>query len=615
MSYFKNDVHLLFLQIPFTGWEPVHDYLLTEYESPEPLDGNYQNILENSEIDKDHLVLYVVCNPYERMIRSLLSLGKINTSSTKEEVFHALQFCSTQFSYVSFNDKLVPSKIIHLETLNQDMNAIGYECNISEDTIPFMNYLNDKSIHVINQFYERDFEMFQYEKRIPTPKRHYSQISIRDSYYPSEYASFYGWNTYVKTDAVIFVCSFGGSLSQATTTSVSKNIVQVNTSDVHTYWSKQGIPASTLYMYTSPDADITYYNSFIENNMDCSILGSLCGCTIVLCVFSPYDTFTTAFQFMLAGVTVSNQLLKPTHISISWGCPESIIDSIDKTLYLTLKNTKITICAAAGDDGSCDGTTEPTCDFPASCPYIISVGGTSIQSLNPFSEITWNDNVNATGGGISKVFNRPYYQNCSGTMRNVPDIASISDPNTGIYLYYNGQLNPGNGGTSMASPFATAMFAITGFLCKQKNQLSTYPNIVPVLYSLSCFNDCTKGNNSIDSVTGYNCTKGFDNCTGLGSIQWNTFLNNINKIFAQPTPPPPPTPPPTPSPTPPLINIPTQIILNKPFKITLPLHTVYFIQNHAIAYLSNNIIYPRKKGMTHLFVYTLGKWYICDIKV
>lgn len=575
MSYFKNEVHLLFLQIPFTGWEPVHDYLITEYEPPQQLEGTYQTILENSDIDKDHLVLYVVCNPYERMIRSLFSLGKINTNSTKEDVFHSLQFCPTQFSYVSFNDKLVHSKILRKETLNQDMNAIGYECSISEDTIPFMDYLNDKSIHAINVFYEKDFEMFQYEKYIPTPKRHYSQISIKDSYYPSQYASLYGWNTYLHTDAVIFVCSFGGSLPQATTTSVGTNVVQVNSSDVHTYWSTQGIPASPLYMYTSPNAD-TNSDSF-ENNMDCSILGSLCGCTIILCVFSPYDTFTTAFQFMLAGVTVSNQLLKPTHISISWGCPESIMDSIDKTLYLILENSKVTICAAAGYGN----TNETMCDFPASCPYIISVGGTSIQSLHPFSEITWN--VNSTG--ISKVFNRPYYQNCSGTMRNVPDIASISDPNTGIYLYYNGQLNPGNGGTSMAAPFVTAMFAITGFQCKQQNQLSSYPTIVPVLYSLSCFN----GMKDNDSVTG---------CT-LGSIQWDTFLNNINKIFTPPA----------------RINIPTQIILTSPFKITLPLHAVYFIQNPAIAYLSNNIIYPRKKGTTHLYVYTLDKWYICDIKV
>jgi hypothetical protein len=597
------------------------------------LEGTYQTILENSDIDKDHLILYVVCNPYERMIRSLFSLGKINALSTKEDVFYALQFCPTQFSYVSLNDTLVHSNIIHSETLNQDMNAIGYDCSIIPDTIPYMDYLNDKSIHAINEFYEKDFVMFQYEKHIPTPKRNYSQISIGNSYYPYEYASFYGWNAYVKTDAIIFVCSFGGSLSQATTTSVGTNLVKVTTSDVHTYWSKQGIPASPLYMYTSPNADFTNPNSFIENNMDCSILGSLCGCTIVLCVFSPYDTFTTAFQFMLAGVTVSNQLLKPTHISISWGCPEKTIDPIDKSLYLKLQNAGVTICVASGDKGSHDGTSEPTCDFPASCPYVISVGGTSIQTTKPFSEIAWNDKVNASGGGISTIFSKPLYQTCSGTMRNVPDIASISDPNTGILLYYNGKLNPGNGGTSMASPFVTAMLAIMGFKCKQTNNLMSYPNILPVLYSLSCFNDCTKGNNSIDSITGYNCTKGFDNCTGLGSIQWITFLDNINKLFTtspitttSPTPittipPKPPTPittiPPTPPmpPTPPQINIPTQIILTKPFKITLPIHSVYFTQNSSIAYISNDIIYPRKKGNTYLYVYTLGRWYSCLIKV
>jgi len=602
MSYFKNDVHLLFLPIPYTNCEQVNDYLCNHYESPEHFEGTYETIVQH--INNDHLVLYVVCNPYERMIRALFSLGKITSKSTKEEVFSKLQFFPTQFSYVSLNDKLVHSKILHTETLNQDMKTIGYDFNGTTETISYMDYLHDKSIYAINEFYEKDFEMFQYEKRIPKPKHSYVQQSISDSYYPSQYASLYGWNTYVNTDAVIFVCSFGGSLGQAVTTSVGTNIVKVNTSDVHTYWSNQGITASTLYMYTSPDAD-TNSDSNIENNMDCSILGSLCGCTIVLCVFSPYDTFTTAFQFMLSGVTVSNTLIKPTHITISWGTPESMMDEVDKTLYLTLKNSGVIICAAAGDSGSCDGTNVPTCDFPASCPYIISVGGTSIQSVSPFREKVWNDGINATGGGVSSVFSKPSYQTCSGTMRNVPDIASISDPNTGIDLYYNGTFNSGNGGTSMASPFVTAMFAITGFQCKQQNHLTSYPNVISNLYSLSCFNNSIPGNNSIDNIKGYSYVPGFDDCTGLGSIQWNKYLISINNIYA-PTPPPPP-PPPTPT-------IPTRIILKKPYKINLS-NATYFIQNTTIAYILNNIIYPRKKGITYLYIHFEGKWYKCDLKV
>jgi tripeptidyl-peptidase-1 len=70
----------------------------------------------------------------------------------------------------------------------------------------------------------------------------------------------------------------------------------------------------------------------------------------------------------------------------------------------------ITVLESAGDTGvgaACranDGTntTQFTPQFPGTCPYILSVGGT--QAVSP--EVAWVDG----SGGFSNYFRRPWYQ-------------------------------------------------------------------------------------------------------------------------------------------------------------------------------------------------------------
>jgi len=193
MSYFKNDVHLLFLPIPYTGWEPVHDFLCQHYQEPVIMKGTYEDMFEQLE---DHLLLYMVRNPYERMICYLFSLGKIKKTSTKEEVYAALEFCPTQFSYVSRNNQLVHAKVLHAETLNQDMKALGYEFQVESETLPYMNYFNDKSLDAIHTFYEKDFDMFHYEKKALVAKRYHEPIPL----------------PYLKPESVVFTATFGTGL-------------------------------------------------------------------------------------------------------------------------------------------------------------------------------------------------------------------------------------------------------------------------------------------------------------------------------------------------------------------------------------------------------------------
>ena len=71
----------------------------------------------------------------------------------------------------------------------------------------------------------------------------------------------------------------------------------------------------------------------------------------------------------------------------------------------------VTVCVAAGDDGSTDGVTDGLnhVDFPASSPNVLACGGTKVvASGNSISsETVWNElanNEGATGGGISDQF-------------------------------------------------------------------------------------------------------------------------------------------------------------------------------------------------------------------
>ena len=77
----------------------------------------------------------------------------------------------------------------------------------------------------------------------------------------------------------------------------------------------------------------------------------------------------------------------------------------------------VTVCVAAGDDGSTDGVNDGLnhVDFPASSPNVLACGGTQLMASGNAitSETVWNElanNEGATGGGISDVFPLPSWQ-------------------------------------------------------------------------------------------------------------------------------------------------------------------------------------------------------------
>jgi kumamolisin len=150
----------------------------------------------------------------------------------------------------------------------------------------------------------------------------------------------------------------------------------------------------------------------------------------------------------------------PSVISISWGGPESSWTTQSLTEFNTLLEDAATlgvsVCIAAGDNGSTDGVTDGLqhVDFPASSPYALACGGTKLVASGGSisSEVVWNETANgegATGGGVSAVFPIPDYQANANVPpsvnpghfvgRGVPDVAGDADPVSGYEVYVVGQ--------------------------------------------------------------------------------------------------------------------------------------------------------------------------------
>lgn len=221
----------------------------------------------------------------------------------------------------------------------------------------------------------------------------------------------------------------------------------------------------------------------------------------------------------------------PSVISISWGGPESswteqAMTSMDEA-FQAAAAMGISVCVAAGDDGSTDGVNDGLnhVDFPASSPNVLACGGTRLAGSGAkiSSETVWNElnnNEGATGGGISDVFPLPSYQAGAGVPksanpggrvgRGVPDVAGNADPTTGYVTLVDGQSGV-IGGTSAVAPLWAGLIALI-------NQSIGKPVgfLNPLLYQktneAADFHDVTSGNNGA-----YSARPGWDACTGLGS--------------------------------------------------------------------------------------------------
>ena len=235
-----------------------------------------------------------------------------------------------------------------------------------------------------------------------------------------------------------------------------------------------------------------------EQAVDLDMASAICpGCKLIL-----LEANTTSIANMSTAIATAGRLGAHA-ISNSYGVPESYW----YTIYAPRYNIPgVAVTASSGDAGY-------GVEFPASSPYVIAVGGTSLAPASTkrgWSETAWS----GTGAGCSATFAKPSWQTDRGCKhRTVGDVSAVADPNTGVAVYAPGSSGVSGwyvfGGTSVASPIIAAAYAINGGAV----------NYAASIYShASDLNDVTSGSDGSCTVP-YLCTAevGYDGPTGLGT--------------------------------------------------------------------------------------------------
>jgi tripeptidyl-peptidase-1 len=254
--------------------------------------------------------------------------------------------------------------------------------------------------------------------------------------------------------------------------------------------------------------------------------------------FTP-DTFTTTntnepylnwLDFIL------NQTTIPQTFSTSYGddeqtVPEDYAVSVCN-LFMQLGARGSSIMFSSGDEGvgggDCeanDGTKKVEFQpaFPASCPFVTTVGGTT--GVNPTVAVDFS------GGGFSRYFAQPSYQTASVTPfltalgtkfsglfnptgRAYPDVAAAAE---GFQVVIGGRVES-VAGTSCSSPtFAGVIALLNDFRISEGKAPLGFLN--PLFYSTAKtgFNDIVSGSNPGCGQTGFTAAAGWDPVTGLGT--------------------------------------------------------------------------------------------------
>jgi hypothetical protein len=345
--------------------------------------------------------------------------------------------------------------------------------------------------------------------------------------------------------------------------------------DLSTFRSTFGLSAALPTDVLVPNSGSPYVSNISdlgESTLDLEWSGAVAKNATILFVhtgdnqgYNVFDSVYYAIEHAVAPI-----------VSLSYGYCEYEATQSEAIFYEKMGDVAamlgISMITSSGDDGpaTCDyhgaeGTLGLAVDFPADIPTVTGVGGTDIiaqptsmyfdgsgYAVSYIPEVGWNDtaaslkgggDMEASGGGVSRVFTKPYWQTGitpSDGARDVPDVALSASRLTVPYVIVNGGHQTTAGGTSAGAPTFSGILALV-------NQAigAAQPglgNVNPIIYALSqsvpgAFHDITMGDNIVpcrggtpDCLSapyqyGYTCGPGYDMVTGLGSIDAANLVN------------------------------------------------------------------------------------------
>ena len=382
-------------------------------------------------------------------------------------------------------------------------------------------------------------------KRRPMRRRNHAlnlaqrAAASRSWFYPAELAKVYSFPAGDGSGQVVGLLEFGGGFFA---------------DDLATFCQNAGVGVPTVRTVSVNNTPTNQRDGAEgEVMLDVEVVAGVCPKATIVVYFSTFDEG----GWVNAIDTAIHDDQNPLNVlSVSWGYAEDApgawtdgaLDAINDSLQAAAL-LGVTICVAAGDDGSDDqvGDGHAHVDFPSSSPYVLAVGGTTLKrsATGAVTETAWKDgdglrqdNGGSTGGGVSTYFERPSWQTVNiasvnpGSIagRIVPDVAADASANTGYWTVVDGQ-GGASGGTSASAPLWAALIALlnaslgkpVGYL----NPLLYQANANGKTLGQSGCRDITSGNNETASIGGYSATAGYDAVTGWGVPIGTALLDGL----------------------------------------------------------------------------------------
>lgn len=236
-------------------------------------------------------------------------------------------------------------------------------------------------------------------------------------------------------------------------------------SDLAVYRSQWGLPACTTssgclrIVNQNGGTSLPRNNASwaVEESLDLDMVSAICENCNILLVEANSPTNSNLG-------TAVNTAVRLGAIAVSNSYGENEFSGEASSCSSWYQHNNVAVTASSGDSG-------PMVSYPAVCPTVIGVGGTTLNSNG--TETDW---VNA-GGGCSSFIAKPSWQSSSITgcgNKAVADVSAVADPNTGVYVY-DSYREPGwleVGGTSASSPIIAATFALAGNVSSATNPAS-----------------------------------------------------------------------------------------------------------------------------------------------
>lgn len=297
--------------------------------------------------------------------------------------------------------------------------------------------------------------------------------------------------------------------------------------------------------YVQP-LDVTYYSAggrgpYINDN----------GVTVADISTSPNEPWVPFLEYLISQETVP-QVLSISYTDDEQTIPLSYANRVCD-LFMQLTSRGVSVLVASGDGGEGGtGTSDLGCyaidgfknrtefipTFPASCPYVTSVGATAAYSTVAGADFS--------AGGFSNYFARPAWQetaasayitalngshagwyNASG--RGIPDISAVGSR---IQIGAGPLLGKG---TSASTPIVASMITLLNDK-RLRSGKTALGFLNPLLYSgkldvalvdsiEGSGGSCTFSNG--DYELGFDVLSGWDPVTGLGTINFGKMINII----------------------------------------------------------------------------------------